>query len=324
MKAKALTKKTNFSLFFSWIYSNSIFVFILALFVTLSIIDENFLSIQNFTNILNQYSVLAIVSVGMTFSIISSHIDLSPGSVIALSGVMFGLVFSSTGSIILSIICCIATSVIVYTFNAFLIAKFGIAPVIVTLAAMIWARGLAYALTPSNILIRHPFIDFFNQRTFLFISPIMGLFIISFVIGWFVLKKTKLGKYTYALGGDEEAVRRAGVNTLKYKILIFAFIGVFVGISSIITVARLGSAQLNAGYGLELLAIASVIVGGNSLSGGKGGLLRTAYGIMFLVLIQHGLRNIGFTESRISFLTGLILVVAISIETILKRRKNLA
>jgi ribose transport system permease protein len=316
-------KNKNNNQILSWFYSNSIIVIIAIILIALSMVDRNFLTLQNFTNIVNQYSALAIVSVGITFSIISRHIDLSPGSLIALSGIVFGLVFVSTGSIVLSIIGCIATSVLVELFNAFLIAKFDINPVIISLAAMIWARGLSYGLTEKNILIRHPFIDFMNTKSLLFITPMMGLLLFSFLIGWFILKKTKLGKYTYALGGDEEAVKRAGINIFKYKMLIYLFVGSLIGVASIITVSRLGSAQVNAGYGLELLAIASVIVGGNSLIGGKGGLLRTIYGIVFLTLVQHGLRNIGFSESRIYFFTGLILIMAISIETVLKRRKGL-
>jgi ribose transport system permease protein len=320
---RANTRTTDNNHLLSWFYSNSIVVIIILILIALSVVDRNFLTLQNFINITNQYSALAIVSVGITFSIISRNIDLSPGSLIALSGIVFGLVYLWTGSILLSIVCCIATSILVELFNGFLISKFNINPVIVTLAAMIWARGLSYGLTENNILIRHPFIDFMNTKSLLFVTPMMGLLLVSFFIGWFFLKKTRLGKYTYALGGDEEAVKRAGINIFKYKMLIFLFVGSLIGIASVITVSRLGSAQVNAGYGLELLAIASVIVGGNSLSGGKGGLLRTIYGIVFLALVQHGLRNIGFSESRIYFFTGLILIIAISIETVLKRRKEL-
>lgn len=288
--------------------------------IIFAILNENFLTLTNFQNVLEQNAALAIVAVGVTFGIISTVIDLSPASVIALTGVIIAMVFRDTGNIALALFIGVAVSVIIGVFNGVLIAKLGINPVIVTLAAYIWARGLALALTEkASIVIQAPFVGFMNNRYFDLISPPMILIVLAYILGFFVLYKTRLGRYTYALGGDEVATRQAGVPVDKFKIGIFVLSGFLVGIAAIITVSRMGAAQPNAVFGLELDAIAAVIIGGTSLSGGEGGMRQTVFGVIFLALLNNGLSTLGLRDASFLFYKGLIILFALFFEVSTRR-----
>lgn len=280
-----------------------------------AVLNDNFLTLSNFQNILEQNAALAIVAVGVTFGIISTAIDLSPASAIALTGVVIAVVFRDTGNIMLGLACGMVTAVLIGLFNGTLIAKVNINPVIVTLAALIWARGLALALTEKDsIVIQSPFVGFMNNRFLGLISPPMILIVLAYLFGFFMLYKTKLGRYTYALGGDEVATKQAGVPTDLYKIGIFVMGGMFVGIAAIITVSRMGAAQPNAVFGLELDAIAAVIIGGTSLTGGEGGLGKTMIGVLFMAILNNGLSTLGMRDAYFYFYKGLVILLALFFE----------
>lgn len=297
------------------IQTYGLLVMTISMIAIFSILNKNFLTISNFLNVLEQNSALAIVAIGITFSIISTAIDLSPASVIALTGVVIAIIYRETGIILLALIIGIILPMAIGIINGSLIAKIGINPVIVTLAAFIWARGLALALTDaSSIVIQSPFVSFMNTRNFGFLSPPIMLIIVCYLIGFIILNKTRLGRYTYALGGKEHAARQTGVPVDKYKIAIFLLGGFFVGISSIITVSRMGAAQPNAVFGLELDAIAAVIIGGTSLSGGEGSLRQTVFGVIFLALLNNGLSTLGLRDASFFFYKGVIILVALFIE----------
>ena len=288
---------------------------ILAMITVFASLNENFLGFSNFQNVLEQNAALAIVAVGITFSIISTQIDLSPGSVIALVGVITAIIFRDTGNIILAIVVGISAAIVIGIFNGALIAKLNLNPVIVTLAAYIWARGLALALTQKDsVIIQSPMVGFMNNRIGGLVSPTMILVVLAYLLGFFMLNKTRLGRYTYALGGDEMATKQAGVPTDWYKIGIFIFSGFLVGIATLITVSRMGAAQPNAVYGLELDAIASVIIGGVSLSGGEGRLRHTIMGVIFLSLLNNGLSTLGLRDATVLFYKGLVILTALFFE----------
>ncbi len=293
---------------------------IIGMVVIFAILNKNFLTLSNLQNVLEQNAALAIVAVGITFSIISKAIDLSPASVIALTGVIIAIVFRDTGSIILALVVGVAAPMLIGLFNGTLIARIGINPVIVTLAAFIWARGLALALTEkASIVIQSPFVDLMNTRLLGLISPPMILILLAYVLGFILLTRTRLGRYAYALGGDEQAARQVGVPTQVYKIGIFLLGGFLVGIAAIITVSRMGAAQPNAVYGLELDAIAAVIIGGTSLSGGEGGLRQTIVGVLFLALLNNGLSTLGLRDASFYFYKGLVILFALFFEVTSRR-----
>jgi ribose/xylose/arabinose/galactoside ABC-type transport system permease subunit len=280
-------------------------------------LNPYFLTLANLKTLLEQNAALIIIAVGMTFAIISRNIDLAPGSLIALCGVITGLVFTASGNIALALLAGFATAVLVDLFNGTLIAFFGINPLIVTLAAWIWARGLAITLTKANsIIIQSPFVDFMNLASFLGISPPIALIIVACLIGWFVLHKTRLGRYTYALGGDEQAARQAGINTVFYRILLFGLLGIFAGLASLVNIGLLGAAAPDAAYGLELDAIVAVIIGGNPFQGGEGRLRRTLYGVLFIAVLNNGLSSLGMRDAYFYTYKGIAILLALTFEVL--------
>lgn len=286
---------------------------LIVLVILFALLNPNFLTVSNFKNLLEQNSALAVVAVGITFAIVSRNIDLSPGSIIALTGVLIGLVFQASGQLWVAILCGFAASLLLYFFNAVLIARLGIDSLIVTLAAWIWARGLAISFTKANsIFVRSPFIDFMNTSAlFGVLSPPLFLIVIAYTVGWIILNRTKLGRYTLAIGGDERAAIAAGIDTGFYKILIFELIGIFAAVGTVITLSRLGAAAPNAAYGLELDAIVAVIIGGNPFQGGEGNLRRTFTGVLFIAFLNNGLNNLGMRDSYFYLYKGLAIVLAL-------------
>lgn len=283
-------------------------------------LNPRFFTLANVTTLLKQNSPLLIVAVGMTFAIISRNIDLSPASVIALSGVALALAFQATGSILLAILVGFATAIAVELFNAFLIVRLDINPLIVTLACWIWARGLAVSLTGAeSIAVRDPLISFISQSLFLEISPSILLAVLAFVIGAVLLNRTRLGRYTFAMGSDERATKQAGIRTGTYKALMFVLFGICVGFAMLITVSRLGAAAPDAAYGLELDAIVAVIIGGNPFQGGEGNLRRTLIGALFIAVLNNGLGNLGMLDAQIAVYKGAAILIALILEAVSSR-----
>ncbi len=288
--------------------------------VIFAIVNKDFLTLANFKALLEQNAALAIVAVGMTFALISRNIDLAPGSLIALSGVVIGLTYSATHNMALAIAAGLVAAILVDLFDGALIAVLGIDPLIVTLAAWIWVRGLAVSLTKADsIVIQHPFVDFMNNGQFLGVSPPIVLIVLAYIFGWFMLNRTRLGRYTYALGGDERAALQAGINIRRYKLLMFGMLGLLAGVAAVITVSRLGAAAPDAAYGLELDAIVAVIIGGNPFQGGEGTLRRTAFGVLFIAVLNNGLSTLGMRDAYFYALKGGTILLALGFEVLSQR-----
>jgi ribose/xylose/arabinose/galactoside ABC-type transport system permease subunit len=295
-------------------------VMLAVLCVIFTLVNKSFLTFANFKALLEQNSALAIVAVGMTFAIISRNIDLAPGSLVALSGVVIGLVYTATHNLALAIGAGLVAAILVDLFDGVLIAVAGIDPLIVTLAAWIWVRGLAISLTKANsIVIQHPFVDFMNNGNLLGISPPIVLIVLAYIFGWFMLNRTRLGRYTYALGGDERATLQAGINIRRYKILMFGMLGLLAGVAAVVTMSRLGAAAPDAAYGLELDAIVAVIIGGNAFTGGEGSMRRTAFGVLFIAVLNNGLSTLGMRDAYFYALKGTLILLALGFDVLSHR-----
>jgi ribose/xylose/arabinose/galactoside ABC-type transport system permease subunit len=295
-----------------WIAEYGLLMALVGLIVLFTRLNPRFLTLANLTTLLEQNAPLMIVAVGMTFAIISRNIDLAPASIIALSGVLMGLAFTATGSIGLAILAAFAGAVAVELLNGLLVVKGGINPLIVTLACWIWARGLAVSLTGANsILIRDPLVDFLTRDLALGVSPAIVIAAAVFIAGAFVLSRTRLGRYTYAIGSDERATIQAGVPTGKYKLIMFAMFGGLAGLATLVTVSRLGAAAPDAAYGLELDAIVAVIIGGNPFQGGEGNVRRTLIGALFIAVLNNGFGNLGILDAQIAVYKGTAIIVAL-------------
>lgn len=290
-----------------------------ALLIAFRIVQPDWLNSQTVQSLVIQNTPLALVAMAMTFAIISRHIDLSPGSMIALSGAVIGLVYTAQGSLALAILAGLGTALGTGVLNGFLVAGLGLNAVMVTLAAFIWARGLTIGSNEGNPLdVGGGLTNVVNAswHGFTLTAPVVA---VVYLAGWRLLTRTKMGRYTYAIGGDPTAARRAGINTALFTMLIFLLMGSMIGLSAIITVGQLGSAQASAGLGLELDAIIAVVIGGTRLSGGDGNVGRTALGVIFLSILNSGLLNLGLTDSYFQLYRGLALLTVLSVQIIVRR-----
>ncbi len=288
--------------------------------IVFTLLNHDFLTFDNLVSILEQNAALAIVAVGVTFTIIAGQFDLSPGSVVALSGVVLAVVLRGTGNMAVALAASLAVALACGLFNGVLLSYVGINSVIVTLAAMIWARGLALGITGGDSLpFVSPFIAFMNNRSMLGFSPVILVVVVSYLIGWYMLNRTRLGRYTYALGGDVEATKQAGVNTDFSKLLLFLLSGFFVWLATIVTTARMSAGAPNAVYGLEFDAIVAVIIGGSSMMGGEGSIRKTIVGVIFLSILNNGLSTMGMRDSAFYLYKGAVILVALFFEVISRR-----
>ncbi len=312
-------KKINFS-------SNSfVVVYILLILFLLTGICENlisetpvFFSGNNILDILLETSVITIISVGMTFIIITAGIDLSVGASLALCNVSIGLLMLSisiTGiyfQALISIFIGLATGSIIGFANGYIIVKGKIPPFIVTLGMMGVARGLSLHLTGSQTInlsenISHPFFFIGNGSILDIPFPII-LALLIVVIFNITLNNMRFGRHIIATGANEEAAKFSGINTNKYKILVYTVGGFLVGIAGIIQTSRLNSSDPHTGSGFELYSIAAVIIGGTSFMGGKGTIFGTLFGALIISVLINGLRLMNISGPVNQIFIGFIII----------------
>jgi len=293
---------------------NPALVGFIVLFIILSIFTESFFNISNIVNVLRQVSITAILGFGMTLVIISGGIDLSVGSIFAFSAVVMASIVKG-GKVLLGIIVGLLIGAIMGLFNGVVISKGKIQPFIVTLATMAIGRSLTLAYTQGiPILIFPNNFRFIGRGDILGIPvPVIIMFGIFFLV-LYLLKKTKLGLYIYAIGGNEEATKLSGVNVERYKIIVYTISGLFAAVSAMILTARLNSAQPTFGQGYELDAIATVVLGGASLSGGSGGVLGTLFGALLLGTINNGMNLMNISPFYQDLVKGVIILLAVLLE----------
>jgi ribose transport system permease protein len=287
--------------------------------VAFRFVEPSWLNRNTLQSIVTQNGPLAIVAMAMTFSIISRHIDLSPGAMLALAGVVIGLVYRDTGSLALGLLAglglCVASGLV----NGVLVSMLGLNAIMVTLATYIWARGLALGFTNGNPIVVDTQLTAITNHTlggFTIVAPIV---VVVFVFGWFVLSKTLFGRYTHAMGGDPVGARRAGIRVGLYTTLIFVVMGVATWLASTIVVGQLASAQPYAAPSLELDAIIAVIIGGSRLAGGEGSVGRTLLGVAFISILNSGLLNLGLTDAYYQVYKGAALLAVLSAQLLLRR-----
>jgi ribose/xylose/arabinose/galactoside ABC-type transport system permease subunit len=281
-------------------------------------VEPSWLNPRTIPAIIAQNTPLALVALAMTFAIISRHFDLSPGSALALSGVVCGVVFRETGSLPIAVAAAFATSLGVYLFNGVLVAWLGLSAVMVTLAAFIWERGIALALTRGDPIPVEGLSGLINQSVggFTITAPIV---VVAYLAGWWLLRRTRLGRYTYAMGGDPAAARRARINVPLYTLAVFLLMGLMVAIGSIVVVGQLASAQPYVAGQLGLDAIIAVVIGGTRLMGGEGSIGRTAIGLAFISILNSGLLNLGMEDAYYQLYKGAILLAVLSVQIWIRR-----
>jgi ribose transport system permease protein len=279
-----------------------------------------FASMANLTNILAQISINTVIAVGMTFVILLGGIDLSVGSVLALATIVGGLAITqeelSPGvAILLSVLASVLVGCLCGLFNGLVCERWKIHSFIVTLGMLNIARGAALQISNSRTIFSFP--DEFNEvgsATVLGVPVIFLMALAVVLLGRFVLARTIFGRMIYAIGNNEEAVRLSGHDPSIYKAVAFTVCGGMVGLAAIMYMMRLNIASPILGVGFELNAIAAVVIGGTSMSGGKGSMVGTFLGASIMGVLNNGLLLLGMGDFARQMVTGLIIVVAVIID----------
>jgi ribose transport system permease protein len=293
---------------------------LILLVIGFSLLSPLFLTPGNISNIFTQIAINVILSVGMTFVILVGGIDLSVGSVMAFCAVVAGTVMKTPGlsmelSILAALLCGVMVGAACGLLNGFVSAWWGIPSFIVTLGMLNIARGAALQWTDARSIYEFPNeFNNFATTTFLGLPPPFLVALALVAIGWLVLNRTVFGRLIYAIGNNEEAVRLAGHNVMKYKIAAFAICGATVGIGAIVYMTRLTVASPILGIGFELNAIAAVIIGGTSLNGGRGSIFGTLLGACIIGVLANGLILIGVGDFVRQMITGIVIILAVVVD----------
>lgn len=288
---------------------------LLILCLVISVITPRFLTIPNIKNVFTQVSVNAVIAIGMSFVILTGGIDLSVGSILAISGAVAASIIKSTGNIYLAIIVALAIGSTVGLINGVLISKGKIQAFIVTLATMTIFRGVTYVYTNGTPIsgLGESF-SVIGNKTVLGLPIPVVFTIIVFGLAYYILSQTRYGRYLYALGGNEDSARLSGINTDKIKTLVYVICGAAAALSGIIVTSRIGSASPNAGVGFELDAISAVVLGGTSLSGGEGSVVGTIIGALIIGVLNNGLNLVNVSPFYQAIIKGLVILLAVIVE----------
>ena len=302
------------------------FASLIGIVIFFSIMSPHFFTANNIVSVLTAATVTGILALGTTFVIITGGIDLSIGTGMILCGVMAGVFLTFWGwPLWAGVLGAILFGALIGFINGFNIAVLGIPPFIATLGMMLVASGLSLVISGTKPIYFNEQPDF---QKIMNLSLIPGtrfpmgvaVFIVMIVIAAIVLSKTILGRYTFSIGSNEGATALSGVNVTKWKIVIYTMSGLFVGLAGVLAASRLSSAQPTGGMGLELEAIAAVVIGGTSLQGGKGSIVGTVIGALIMAVLTNGLRIISVPQEWQSVAVGCVILIAVYLDML--RRKS--
>lgn len=290
--------------------------------VLLWILTPHFLTVSNLVNVLEQTAINATIAVGMTYVIVSSGIDLSVGSLLALAGVVLATLLQQGTPIPVAISAALAVGALFGALSGVAITWGRLPPFIATLGMMSIARGCALLFTEGR-----PVSGFEPEFRAIATARLAGIpapvFVTAavYLFAHFVLSETRFGRYVYAIGGNEEATRLSGVNVRLHKTAVYAVSGLTAAVAAVLLTARLNSAQPIAGIMYELDAIAAVVIGGTSLLGGQGGLGGTLIGALIMGVLRNGLNLLSVSSFMQQVVIGIVIVFAVLIDTAFKSRK---
>lgn len=302
-----------------------LFLALVALLVIFGISAKNFFTVTTLRTIANQIPDITIVAVGMTFVLIIAGIDLSVGSVLALAGSVLGIFLvkfnlplpaAIGGCLIVGIVCGLA--------NGLIIIRWNLPSFIVTLGMLEVARGAAYMVTGSRTIYIGTPIDVITETTFFGLSLPFVLAVLIVITGQLVLSRSVFGRYIVAIGTNEEAVRMSGIDPRPIKLMVFVLCGFLTSVAAVIQTARMYSANPNAGYGMELQAIAAVVIGGTSLMGGRGSVVSSFFGVLIIAVLATGLAQLGAQESTKRLVTGCVIIAAVIVDQYRRRIRKSA
>ena len=298
----------------------STFAGLLLLCGLLWVLTPHFLTVSNLLNVAEQTAINAVIAVGMTFVIISAGIDLSVGSIVALSGVVLASALQAKWPAPLAMLAGLAVGVGCGIVNGLLITRGRLPPFIATLGLMSVARGAALVYTDGRPISGfEASFRWLSTGRFLEIPAPVLVTVLVYVAFHVVLTRTRFGRYVYAIGGNEEATRLSGVSVRFHKTMVYALAGGLSALAAVLLTARLNSAQPIAGMMYELDAIAATVIGGTSLLGGSGSLGGTLVGALIMGVLRNGLNLLGVSSYLQQIVIGAVIIVAVLVDSLLKR-----
>ena len=300
-----------------WIQTYMLIFIVIGLGVILSFISSNFLTVTNLLNVVRQIAVNGILAIGMTIVCLTGGIDLSVGSIVAFSGIIAaGLLRDKDYPIILIVLIAIVIGAVCGLYNGYFVAYWNAAPFVVTLSMMTIARGMTYVYSDGRPISNLPTEFLIIGKGSIAGIPIPTLIlIVVFILGSVMLTKLKYGRYVYAVGGNENAAMVSGINVKRVKMMVYVLSGIACGIAAIILTARVSAGLPQAGESYELDAIAATVIGGTSLSGGRGRLWGTIVGAVLLGIVNNGLDLLNVSSFYQQIVKGLIILGAILIDS---------
>lgn len=288
--------------------------------VAMSLATEHFLSTLNFLNVIRQAAPIVIIAVGMTFVMATAGIDLSVGSLVALVSVASAALLSFGLPTLAVVPLVIAMGAAAGAINGFFVCL-GLPPFVVTLAALVYLRGIAFVWSDGYAvpIQAESYVAIGRGGLGEIHFPILIAAVVA-LIGWFVLNRTRFGLHTLAVGGREEAARLMGLKITRIKVAVYALTGALAALGGIVVTARLANGSPNAGIMMELDVIAAVVLGGTSLFGGVATIGGTIVGALFLNFVRNGLNLLGVNPFWVQVVTGVILLMAVLVNTVVNRR----
>ncbi|WP_033541368.1 ABC transporter permease [Planococcus sp. CAU13] len=298
----------------SWLWSEySVIIAFVIIFIASAILSPRFLDMNNQLNILMQVSIIGIIAMGMTVVMLSGGIDLSVGSVLALAGVVSVLALNASGSILVGIFIALLVGSFAGFLNGLMVAKGRIASFIATLGMMAAARSIALYIADGGSVSGQVtgFTAISNSDLWIFDVPVIIFFIMTAAV-YVLMHKTRFGRYVYALGSNEKAALLSAIRVDRIKIGVYTLIGALVGIAAVIETSRLNSiSSSSSGSQYELDAIAAVIIGGTRMTGGRGKIIGTLFGVLILGILNNMMNLTNVSPYLQGFVKGLIIIIAV-------------
>ncbi|MCU0914403.1 MAG: ABC transporter permease [Planctomycetes bacterium] len=290
-------------------------VALVVLIAVFGVAAENFFTLTNFRTIANQIPDVTVAAVGMTFVLIIAGIDLSVGSVLALSSAVLGIALVSWGlPLVLAVGMCLLVGLLCGGMNGLIVIRWRLPSFIVTLGMLEAARGGAYLVTQSRTIYVGGPIEVITDTALLGLSLPFLIALVIVVAGQLVLSRTVFGRYLIAIGTNEEAVRLSGIDPRPYKLAVFVLAGLLAAVAAVIQTARMSSANPNTATGFELQVIAAVVIGGTSLMGGRGSVVSSFFGVLIIAVLGAGLAQVGAQEHTKRLITGCVIVAAVILD----------
>jgi inositol transport system permease protein len=315
-------KEFSISQIVSFLSKYSIFVILVSVFIISSLLNRNFLSIINLTNIIRQNSVVTILAFGETMLIIAGLIDLASGAVLALAGVFAIYVFKLTGSLLTAFVVGILLGVIFNVLSGLLVSVYKTPPFIATLAVTTVARGTVLLFTAGQNIYQIGNFVVFGQGSLFFVPIPIIFMVVMLILTWYILNNTRFGRSLYAIGGNEEAANASGIKVAGTKFYCYVINGFLVGLGGVIFMSRVNAGLPNAANGYEFEALTAAIIGGTSFSGGIGTAMGTLAGAFIVGILNNIMNLLGVNSYLQQIIKGVIIALAVIMDIQAKNKRS--